>query len=159
MRYSRDVIDAQAEAQREALAFSAWRGFVRAQSALIKELDAHLLLHHNVSLSSFEVMLFLQDAPERRMQMSELAESVLLTRSGLTRLVDRLEALQLITRQQSSVDGRALFACITPAGVRMAKKMRRTANAWILELFDDLSESELRTFASFWERLVPGATA
>lgn len=153
------MIDARADEKREALAFSAWRGFVRAQSALIKELDAHLLLQHNISLSSFEVLLFLQDAPDRKMQMSELAGSVLLTRSGLTRLVDRLEAQKLITRQQSSVDGRALFAVITPAGLRTTKKVRRTANAWILELFQGLKEEELRSFAGFWERLVPGATA
>lgn len=153
------MTDMQVEASREALAFSAWRGFVRAQSAFIKGLDSHLLLHHNVSLSSFEVLLFLQDAPERKMQMSELADSVLLTRSGLTRLVDRLEAQGYITRQQSDVDGRSLFAVITPEGRRVTKKIRRTANAWILELFRELSEEDLRTFAGFWERLVQGATA
>jgi DNA-binding MarR family transcriptional regulator len=145
--------------RREELVFSTWRGFVRAQSALIKELDAHLIHQHNISLSSFEVLLFLQDAQEHRMQMSDLADSVLLTRSGLTRLVDRLEAQKLITRQQSSVDGRASFAVITPQGLRMAKKVRRTEKGWILELFQALSEEELGLLSSVWERILPGATA
>ena len=69
----------------------AWRGLLRAHAGLVKALDAELERAHGLGLSSFEVLLRLDGAPERRMRMCDLAESVLLSRSGLTRLVDRLE--------------------------------------------------------------------
>src|ERR1019366_299061 len=67
----------------------AWRGLLRAHAGLVKALDAELERAHGLGLSSFEVLVRLDAAPERRMRMCDLAESVLLSRSGLTRLVDR----------------------------------------------------------------------
>lgn len=150
---------AAATASRTDSALRAWRGFVRAQAALIKGLDAHLLATHNLSLSMFEVLLFLDNAPRRRMRMSELAASVLLTRSGLTRLVDRLEHDHFIVREPYPGDARGWFAVITPAGSRLVRKARKTANAWILTRFETLSDAEIRKFGDLWERLVPGATS
>src|SRR3712207_8411843 len=69
----------------------AWRGFLRVHSALVKALDAELLATHGLPLTSYEVLINLQSAPGRRRRMAELADSVLLSRSGTTRLVDRLE--------------------------------------------------------------------
>jgi len=132
---------------------------VRAQAALIKGLDAHLLATHNLSLSMFEVLLFLDDAQERRMRMSDLAASVLLTRSGLTRLVDRLEQERHIVRERDPGDARGWYAVITPAGSRLVRKARNTQNAWILERFQELSDEELDEFGDLWERLLPGATS
>jgi len=76
----------------------AWRGFLRVHSALSRELDSELVAEHGLSLSSYEVLLFLAESPDGRMRMAELAESVLLSRSGLTRLADRLERDGLVTR-------------------------------------------------------------
>src|SRR5918997_1290968 len=69
----------------------AWRGMLRVHSALVKALDAELLATHGLPLTSYEVLINLQAAPGRRRRMAELADGVLLSRSGTTRLVDRLE--------------------------------------------------------------------
>src|SRR3954470_8054585 len=82
----------------------AWRGMLRVHSALTKALDAQLEAEHGLPLSHYEVLVYLAAAPERRMRMSELAESILLSRSGLTRLVDRLEREGLIMRQTCAHD-------------------------------------------------------
>ena len=77
---------------------AAWRGMLRAHSQLVRTLDAELAREHDLPLSSYEVLLFLNDSDDGRMRMSELADSVLLSRSGLTRLVDRLERQGLLKR-------------------------------------------------------------
>src|SRR3954464_5485428 len=69
----------------------AWRGLLRVHSALVKALDAELLAAHGLPLTSYEVLINLQAAPGRRRRMAELADGVLLSRSGTTRLVARLE--------------------------------------------------------------------
>src|SRR5215212_5908909 len=69
----------------------AWRGLLRVHTALVKALDAELAAAHNLPLSSYEVLITLESAPNRKRRMAELADSVLLSRSGMTRLVDRLE--------------------------------------------------------------------
>ena len=69
----------------------AWRGLLRVHSALVKALDAELSTAHELPLSSYEVLINLEAAPGRKRRMAELADSVLLSRSGMTRLVDRLE--------------------------------------------------------------------
>ena len=89
---------------------------LRAHAELTRELDAELAREHNLPLSSYEVLLFLADAPEGRMRMAELADSVLLSRSGLTRLVDRLEREGLLKRERCESDARGYFAEITPKG-------------------------------------------
>src|SRR3954447_4042414 len=75
---------------------TAWRGLLRAHDQLTRALDADLAEKHGLPLASYEVLLFLAESPDGRVRMSELAESVLLSRSGLTRLVDRLEADGLV---------------------------------------------------------------
>ena len=79
----------------------AWRGMLRAHSALTKLLDAELVREHGLPLSSYEVLLFLADSPRGQMRMSELADGVLLSRSGLTRRVDRMERDGLLCRERS----------------------------------------------------------
>ena len=81
---------------------------LRAHAELTRALDAQLAREHELPLSSYEVLLFLADAPDGRMRMSDLAESVLLSRSGLTRLVDRLEHEGLLKRERCESDARGL---------------------------------------------------
>src|SRR3978361_1683819 len=83
----------------------AWRGMLRAHAALTKALDADLDSAHGLPLSSYEVLLYLDDAPERRLRMRDLAASVILSRSGLTRLAARLEPEGLTRRAPGSHDG------------------------------------------------------
>ena len=133
---------------------AAWRGMLHAHAALTKELDAQLAREHDLPLSSYEVLLFLADAPDGRMRMAELAQSVLLSRSGLTRLVDRLEREGLLKRKPCDSDARGYFAEITPKGRRLFDAARRTHLEGVRNLFlDRFSRSELRVMGALWQKL------
>src|SRR5687767_15679574 len=114
---------------------AAWRGMLRAHSQLVKTLDAELAREHDMPLSSYEVLLYLNDSESGRMRMSELADSVLLSRSGLTRLVDRLERDGLLEREQCEEDARGYFAAITDRGRTLFTEARRTHLAGVRERF------------------------
>ena len=138
----------------------AWRGFLRAHAALVKMLDAELVAAHDLPLSSYEVLLFLAGAPGGRMRMSELADSVLLSRSGITRLVDRLEADGLIERVTCETDRRGYNAAITDDGRRRLDEARLTHLAGVrMRFLSRFTAQELDELAGFWERLLPGAFA
>ena len=136
----------------------AWRGMLRVHSALTKALDAQLEVAHGLPLSSYEVLLFLADAPGQKMRMSELAESILLSRSGLTRLVDRLERDGLIARQTCAQDARGSYAKLTPAGAQKLAAARDTHLAGVRALFlEHLGEEEMELLGELWARILPGA--
>jgi DNA-binding MarR family transcriptional regulator len=127
---------------------------LRAHAALTRELDAQLAREHKLPLSSYEVLLFLADAPDGRMRMAELAESVLLSRSGLTRLVDRLEREGLLERKPCESDARGFFAEITPKGRRLFDAARRTHLEGVRSLFlSRFSRDELRALGDLWQKL------
>jgi DNA-binding MarR family transcriptional regulator len=133
---------------------AAWRGMLRAHSELVKSLDAELAREHDMPLSSYEVLLFLNDSEEGRMRMSELADSVLLSRSGLTRLVDRLEQQGLLRRERCESDARGWFAEITPEGRRVFGEARRTHLDGVRrEFLSHFSRDELRTLGGLWQKL------
>jgi DNA-binding MarR family transcriptional regulator len=137
---------------------AAWRGFLRVHAALTKHLDAELTAVHGLPLSSYEVLLHLSDAPEGRMRMSELAETVLLSRSGLTRLVDRLEREGVVARESCPSDARGSNAVVTDAGRERLSTARATHLAGVRERFlERFSAAEQRALAGYWERLAPGA--
>jgi DNA-binding MarR family transcriptional regulator len=90
--------------------------------------------------------------------MAELADCVLLSRSGVTRLVDRLERDGLIIRDSCESDGRGLFAVLTDRGEELLSRARPTHLAGVRERFlRHFSETELETFARYWERVRPGS--
>jgi DNA-binding MarR family transcriptional regulator len=127
---------------------------LRAHAELTRTLDAELARDHDLPLTSYEVLLYLADSPGGRMRMSELADSVLLSRSGLTRLVDRLERQGLLTRERCESDARGYFAQITPEGRRAFDAARRTHLDGVRRLFlDRFSRGELRTLGDLWEKL------
>jgi DNA-binding MarR family transcriptional regulator len=127
---------------------------LRAHAELTKALDAQLAREHNLPLSSYEVLLYLADAPSGRMRMSDLADSVLLSRSGLTRLVDRLEREGLLNRRRCQDDARGFFAEITPKGRRLFAAARATHLEGVRELFlSRFSRAELRALGALWEKL------
>jgi DNA-binding MarR family transcriptional regulator len=137
---------------------AAWRGMLRVHAALTRALDAELVERHGLPLNSYEVLLFLADAPSGRMRMSELADSVLLSRSGLTRLVDRLERDCLLEREQCEEDARGYFAALTESGRALFAEARRTHLAGVRERFiDRLSRDDLGTLGELWEKVAPGA--
>ena len=136
---------------------AAWRGMLRAHAGLVRELDAELTDRHGLPLTSYEVLLFLADSPDGRMRMSELADSVLLSRSGLTRLVDRLERDGLLERERCEEDARGYFAAITDRGRDVFAEARRTHLAGVRERFlSRFSRQDLRTLGELWEKVPRG---
>ena len=136
----------------------AWRGLLRVHAGMTKALDAELMREHRLPLSSYEVLLFLADAPGGRLRMSELADGVLLSRSGLTRLVDRMERDGLLRRRQCEEDQRGWFAEITDDGRDLFARARKTHLDGVRERFlSHLSGDEQRTLAALWEKVSPGA--
>jgi DNA-binding MarR family transcriptional regulator len=114
---------------------AAWRGMLRVHAATTRQLDTELLGTHGISLSAYEVLLFLADAPGGQLRMSELAEGVLLSRSGLTRLVDRLVRDGLVRRERCEDDARGLNAVITPEGRELFSRARKTHLAGVRRLY------------------------
>jgi len=138
----------------------AWRGMLRAHAALTKALDADLDTAHRLPLSSYEVLLYLNDAEDGRMRMRDLAASVILSRSGLTRLADRLEREGLIRRESCPSDARGAFAVLTPAGAAKLAAARQTHLAGVRSLFlEHFSDAELDALGDAWDRVVPGAAS
>jgi DNA-binding MarR family transcriptional regulator len=138
----------------------AWRGMLRVHAALVKELDAELEAHHGLPVTSYDVLVNLSEAPEGRLRMRDLAEAVLLSRSGLTRLVDRLAREGLLKRVPCPSDARGAFAEITAAGREKLAEARPTHLAGVRARFlDRLAPDELERLAMAWERVLPGAAA
>jgi DNA-binding MarR family transcriptional regulator len=132
----------------------AWRGMLRAHSVLTKALDAELVREHGLPLSSYEVLLFLADSAEGQMRMSDLADGVLLSRSGLTRLVDRMERDGLLRRQRCEDDARGWFAAITPKGRELFTRARQTHLDGVRKRFlSRFTRDELRTLGALWSKL------
>jgi len=93
-----------------------WRRFVETHAAIVRKLDDDLRATSGLTLSSFEVLYELTRAPGNRLRMAELADRLLFTRSGVTRLVDRLERGGLVERRDCDHDGRGVYAILTPKG-------------------------------------------
>lgn len=139
---------------------AAWRGLLRVHASLTKALDAQLDGATGLPLTSFEVLKYLAEADGQKMRMCDLAESVILSRSGLTRLVDRLERDGLLVRESCASDARGAYAKLTPAGAEKLAAARATHRAGVRSLFlEHLSDEELDVLASVWARVLPGAAA
>lgn len=123
-------------------------------SRLLAQLDAELEREHDLPLSSYELLINLADAEGQKLRMSELASQLLLSRSGITRLADRLERQGLIERQRCPEDGRGLLAHLTPAGAARLSDARPTHLAGVRRHFlDHLDRGEQRRLAKLWDRL------
>lgn len=139
------------------LELRAWRGLLRVHASLVKTLDARMEAEHNLALSSFEVLAHLSGAEKGRMRMHDIASSVLLSRSGLTRLVDRLERDGFVRRVSCEDDARGAFACITEAGRAKLVEAHATHVVGVREHFLELfSDDELEVLAGCWTRLLSG---
>jgi len=95
----------------------AWRNFLRAHAFITRALERELVSEQRLSLAAYDVLVQLAEAPGRMLRMTDLAEAVLLSRSGVTRLVDRLERTGLVARQRTSDDGRGVVAVLTEKGL------------------------------------------
>lgn len=110
----------------------AWRAFLTAHARVVRRLDDDLRVEHGLSLAEYDTLLQIATAPGRRLRMHELAERVLLSRSGTTRLIDRLEADGLVVRCVCASDARGAEAALTEAGLGRL----RTASATHLRGID-----------------------
>lgn len=139
---------------------AAWRGFLRVHARLLGALDTELQAAHGLPLHEYEVLLTVDSTAGGRLRMTELATSVLLSQSGLSRLVDRLERDGLVERERCTADRRGFHVRVTEAGRALLEQARATHLAGVRARFlAAFSESELAELAGFWERLVPGAAA
>ena len=127
---------------------TAWRLFLRSHALVLRRLETDLMHEHQLPLASYDVLVQLVEAPEHRLRMTELADAVLLSRSGLTRLVDRLEREGLVERQACVEDARGLFAVLTDGGLIRLRQASPTHLRGIQDYaVGRLSLTELREFA------------
>ena len=137
------------------LELAAWTGLLRAHSRLTRILDRELEAECGLSLAQYDVLLTLAKAPQRRLRMTELADQVLLSRSGLTRLVDRLVAGGLLERQSCPSDARGTYATVTPRGL---ERLRAASVVHLRGVRDHvtgrLSIDEQRGLAAATQRLL-----
>jgi DNA-binding MarR family transcriptional regulator len=137
---------------------AAWRGLLRVHANVIKALDAELEAEHGMPVSSYEVLLNLSLAPDQRLRMRDLADAALLSRSGLSRLVDRLAADGLLERAACQSDARGAFAVLTPRGREALRAARPTHLDGVRRRFlEHFSSDQLEQLAGLWERVLPDA--
>ena len=114
---------------------------IGAHAALTRQLSAELVAEHGLTLNEFEVLVLLDRAPEGAMRRVDLAHEVRLTASGVTRLLDRLEAAGLVGKRRCEADARVTYAHLTAAGMkkleRCAPDQAATAERLLGERFDD----------------------
>jgi DNA-binding MarR family transcriptional regulator len=137
---------------------AAWRGMLEVHAGVTQQLDTQMHAEHGLSVSAYEVLMFLADAPDHRMRMSDIADRVLLSRSGCTRLVDRLEQLGYVTRCAASTDGRGLYAQLTEAGRDKVRAARATHLEGVRRYFlDHLTATDQIALGDIWGRFRGGA--
>lgn len=131
---------------------------VRASIAVTRELSAQLSADHCLSLNEYEALLQLARAPESRMRRIDLANSLLLTAGGVTRLLDGLERDGFVAREESPTDRRVTYAVLTKAGRDKLREADRSHTRQIRELLGgQYDEDELRQLASLLDRLAERA--
>ncbi|HVA87522.1 MAG TPA: MarR family transcriptional regulator [Candidatus Saccharimonadales bacterium] len=134
----------------------AWRAFLQAHATIVRRLEADLEASGLPSLADLDVLMQLAEAPERRLRMSDLAEEVLLSRSGMTRRIDRLEAAGLVARHECSSDRRGAWAMITDAGLERLLSARPTQIHGVNEHFvSKLTDDDLVCLRQALDKVAP----
>jgi DNA-binding MarR family transcriptional regulator len=114
---------------------AAWLRLLRAHATLTRQMDANLQAAHGLTINDFEVLVALARAPDRRMRRVDLAGHILLTQSGITRLLQGLERAGLVERADCPTDGRVVYAQITDRGYERLREASRTHLDDIRSLF------------------------
>lgn len=139
---------------------AAWRAFIGAHAALLGVLERELEAEHGMSLAFYDVLAQLSEARGGRLRMSELADAVVVSRSGLTRLVDRMEQAGYVRRESCPSDRRGAFAVITPAGRAALRRAWPVHARGVHEHFAaQLTDEEARTLAAALTRVGDAARA
>jgi DNA-binding MarR family transcriptional regulator len=139
-------------------ALEAWRSYLQSHASIVRQLDAALLSEHDLTTRDYEVLLYLAQEEGLRLPMSALSERTMLTRSGITRLVDGLVERGLIERVSCPNDARVSYAKLTPPGHEKLRLAGCTHIASIRRLFfEHFTPDEVETLAQLLGRL-PGAS-
>jgi len=135
-------------------ALEPWVRFLRAHAAITRQLSARLEAQHGLTLSDYDVLVQLYFAPERALRRVDLARTVLLTASGITRLLDGLERSGWVEKKACSTDARVSYAVLTQAGVAKFEEAATSHRADIEELFgSNFSEAERKQLGELLGRL------
>jgi DNA-binding MarR family transcriptional regulator len=131
-----------------------WRSFLRAHAVVITDLERDLDADAGMPLAWYDVLLTLAQAPDRKLRMAQLADRVLLSRSGLTRLIDRLEREELVRREPSLDDARGTYTVLTLAGLQRLRDavpahLASVQRHWLAHFSDD----ELTTLGQLLARI------
>lgn len=133
----------------------AWRTFLRAHAQVVRQLERELQAEQQLALTDYDVLVQLAGADERRLRMSELADRLLLSRSGATRLVDRLVGAGLVERMSCESDRRGQWASLTEAGLARLRSASPTHLRGVAAHFiERLSPSELADLERLLGRLL-----
>jgi DNA-binding MarR family transcriptional regulator len=119
-----------------------WRAFLQAHARVTRRLDEELRAEHDLSLAEYDALLTIADAPDRRIRMRQLADRVILSKSGVTRLIDRLVLDGLVQRDACLSDARGAEAVLTPAGLDRLRRASRTHLRGIDEHFISAVDEE-----------------
>jgi len=151
-------MEATTQSTLQGAALEAWRSYLQSHASIVRELDASLVAEHGITTRDYEVLLYLAQDEARMLPMSALAERTMLTRSGITRLIDGLVGSGLVERVSCPSDARVSYARITDVGYERLRKAGCTHIASIERLFcDRYSPEELEQLAHLLSRL-PGAS-
>jgi len=135
--------------------FRAWHGSLLFTSATTRALDEALSEAHGISVKEFDVLITLFNSPDGQLRMAELAERVVLSPSGVTHLVTRLERDGLLQRVVDEGDRRSFFAALTPVGQRRLRDARPTHNEVIREhLTRRLTPNQLDALGTLWDKIL-----
>jgi DNA-binding MarR family transcriptional regulator len=140
--------------------FLAWRGLIRLRETVMREVDRRLRGEGLVSLADYGVLITLVTEPGLRLRMSDLGSRRMLTPSGITRVVVRLEKSGLVRRVPDPADGRAAFAVLTRDGLTALRQAQVVHHATVRELYvGRLSPGELKQLARLFEKALPGVVS
>jgi DNA-binding MarR family transcriptional regulator len=137
--------------------FLAWRAFIRLRESVTREIDERLRRERLISLADYGVLITLVTEPDLRLRMSDLGARRMLTPSGITRVVVRLEERGLVRREPDPADGRAAFAILTKKGLEALRRAQVVHHATVRELYvGRLEPRELKQLARLYEKALPG---
>lgn len=141
----------------EGAALEAWRSYLQSHASILRVLDAELVAEHGITTRDYEVLLYLAQAEDRKLPMSALAERTMLTRSGITRLVDGLVESGCVERVACAKDARVSYAALTDGGYEQLRQAGCSHIKSIQKLFlEHFTPAEIDQLATLLSRL-PGA--
>ena len=133
----------------------AWRAFLWAPALVTRRLERKMVAAAGLTLPWFDVLIHLYEAPERRLRLQSLADSVVLSHGGLTRLVDRMEAAGLVRRESSTEDRRGIYAVLTEQGRERFEALLPGHRADIQEHFTHhLTGEEMETLTTLLSKVI-----